>query len=64
MHLIKGVLNTLKEARHSSPRPVFCPKCKSHRVRLKESYGILPHTYNCQDCGYEGTLVLELEIEE
>ncbi|MFH2111966.1 MAG: hypothetical protein ABIJ47_11990 [Candidatus Bathyarchaeota archaeon] len=61
---LKGLMDTLKSTKYRAPNPVFCPNCRSHRVKLKESYGILPHTYRCEDCGYEGPLVLELEPEE
>lgn len=32
-------------------------------MKLKEGYGILPHMYRCTECGYEGSLVLEIEEE-
>ena len=64
MASLKGLIDTLKRTRHRTLKPVFCPNCRSHRVKLKESYGMLPPTYSCVDCGYEGTLVLELEPEE
>lgn len=60
----KGFLDTLKNMRHRLPGPVFCPKCRSSKIRLKESFGILPPTYQCQECNYEGVLVLELEPDE
>jgi len=61
---LKGLMDTLKNARYRAPEPVFCPSCKGHRIKLKESYGILPRTYRCEDCGYEGPFVLELEPED
>jgi predicted RNA-binding Zn-ribbon protein involved in translation (DUF1610 family) len=60
---LKGLSDRLFKVRHRAPTPVFCPKCKSHKIKLKESYGILPHVYKCNECGYEGHLVLELEEE-
>ncbi len=60
---LKGILNILFKARHRTPKPVFCPRCGSHEIKLKESYGILPRMYTCSECGYEGPLVLELEEE-
>ncbi len=33
-------------------------------MRSSESYGILPQKYVCDDCGYEGNIVLELEEED
>ena len=32
--------------------------------KLKESFGILPQMYHCENCDYEGPLILELEPEE
>lgn len=64
MQTLKTILDALKNTKHSTPQPVFCPKCSSPRIRLKESYGILPQIYHCDDCGYEGHIILELEPEE
>ena len=64
MALIKGMVDALKSARYRAPEPVFCPQCRSYKVKLKESYGILPRVYHCENCGYEGPLILELEPEE
>jgi hypothetical protein len=33
-------------------------------MKLKENYGILPRVYQCEECDYEGSLILELEPEE
>lgn len=57
-------IETLKKLRHSKPVPVFCPVCKSPKIALKPNYGILPQVYACNECGYEGTLVLELVEED
>ncbi|MBN2334042.1 hypothetical protein JXL21_00685 [Candidatus Bathyarchaeota archaeon] len=61
---LKGLKDTRFKVTHRTPKPVFCPVCRSHKVKIKESYGILPQMYHCEDCGYEGTLILELEEEE
>jgi predicted RNA-binding Zn-ribbon protein involved in translation (DUF1610 family) len=58
------IIDILKKSKYSSPRPVFCPKCKSPRIKIRENYGILPRIYHCEDCGYEGPIILELEPEE
>lgn len=57
-------MDVLKDATHSQPKPVFCPGCKSPKLKPSESYGILPQKYICEECGYEGNLVLELDEEE
>jgi len=61
---LKGLSDKLFKIRHRAPKPVFCPKCGSHKMKVKESYGILPHMYTCTECGYEGPLFLEIEEEE
>jgi predicted RNA-binding Zn-ribbon protein involved in translation (DUF1610 family) len=61
---LKGLPDKLFKIRHRAPKPVFCPKCGSHKMKVKESYGILPHMYTCTECGYEGPLFLEIEEEE
>jgi len=60
---LKRLLETLKHIRHSRPRPKFCPKCRGHNIYPASMLGILPTTYRCRDCGYEGILVLEVDRE-
>ncbi len=64
MPKLRDIIDILKDARHSPPKPVFCPNCKSPKMRSSESYGILPQKYVCENCGYEGNIVLELEEED
>ena len=63
MAILKDFLGTIREIRHRSPQPKFCPSCGSHRMRQLPAMGIMPVTYFCEDCGYRGLLVLELEKE-
>jgi hypothetical protein len=58
------IIEILKKTKHSPPHPVFCPKCQSPKIKLKESYGILPQIYQCNECDYEGYVILELEPEQ
>jgi transposase-like protein len=62
--IIKEFLDTIKQFKHQTPKPKFCPICKSHNVILKETYGALPQIYNCKDCTYEGLIILEIAPEE
>ncbi|MFC1802631.1 hypothetical protein ACFL0D_01565 [Thermoproteota archaeon] len=64
MPRLKDIIDILKKSKHSKPQPVFCPNCQSPQIKLKESYGILPQSYHCEKCGYEGSIVLELELDE
>lgn len=60
---LRGLLETIKLIRHRRPRPKFCPKCKSHNIKPVSILGILPMSYKCRDCGYEGSIVLEIDSE-
>ena len=60
---LKGLWETLKQIRHRRPKPKFCPRCKGHKIYPTSSLGILPTTYRCSDCGYEGILVIEIDRE-
>ena len=64
MPRFREIIDILKDAKHSNPKPVFCPSCESPKMRSSESYGILPQKYVCEDCGYEGNIVLELDEED
>jgi len=63
LEALKGLWETLKLVRHRKPQPKFCPKCKGHNIYPVSLFGILPTTYRCRDCGYEGVLVLEVDRE-
>jgi len=58
---LKGFWETIRQIRHRRPQPKFCPKCKGHNIYPTSFIGILPTTYRCMDCGYEGILVLEVD---
>ncbi len=60
---VREVLNTLK---HRKPSRIYCPKCASPRINLSNSLEIwlLPKKYLCENCGYIGPIVMELEKEE
>ena len=60
---LKGIWETLKQIRFRRPRPKFCPRCRGHNIYPVSMLGILPTTYRCRDCGYEGALVLEVDPE-
>ena len=64
MGRLSRFLDILKQVKHQSPQPKFCPSCRSHNIFPKESYGMFPITYNCRDCDYEGNVVLEMDSED
>lgn len=61
---LRGLLETLKLLKHQPPKPKFCPHCRGHKIFPASNLGILPTTYKCRDCGYEGSVVIEIEPEE
>jgi predicted RNA-binding Zn-ribbon protein involved in translation (DUF1610 family) len=60
---VREVFNTLK---HRKPSRIYCPKCASPKINLSSSLEIwlLPKKYLCENCGYIGPIVMELEKEE
>jgi hypothetical protein len=62
---LRGLWETLKQFKHQSPQPKFCPECKGSNIYPTSSFGgFLPTYYKCKDCEYEGHLVFEIEPEE
>jgi predicted RNA-binding Zn-ribbon protein involved in translation (DUF1610 family) len=60
---IREVLRTLK---HDKPSKTYCPRCGSPDIHLLSTlyYGLFPKKYVCENCGYNGPIVMELEKEE
>jgi len=42
---------------------MYCPRCGSSRLHLSSSldYWLTPKKYICEECGYIGPIVMELE---
>ncbi len=59
-----GIREILGRIRHRKPQPVFCPRCESSDIGLKPSFGIPTEMYRCNNCGYEGAIVFELEKDD
>ena len=60
---VREVLNTLK---HRKPTRIYCPKCASPKINQSSSFNawLLPEKYFCENCGYTGPIIMELEKEE
>jgi len=43
-----------------------CPICGSTNIRRSSSFDgwLLPENYICEDCGYQGPVYMELQIDE
>ena len=50
--------------KHRNPQQKYCPQCSGKNIYPSEPFGIFPQNYRCQDCGYKGNIVLELENEK
>jgi len=68
---LREVLRGLKREKLGKRTPKFCPRCGSSRIKVSSSfdtyprmYGLTPGQYVCEECGYRGPIVLELEEEE
>ena len=57
--------DTVKNLKHSGPAPKICPACGSTKLKQQGSLSgwLLPAIYACEECGYVGGVVLELEDE-
>jgi predicted RNA-binding Zn-ribbon protein involved in translation (DUF1610 family) len=66
MKQLENVLEVLNTLKHRKPSRIYCPKCASPKINLSNSLEIwlLPRKYLCEDCGYIGPIVMELEKEE
>jgi len=60
---MSSFFDAVKDLKHSGTAPKACPVCGSVNVRLMGSLSgwLLPAVYACEQCGYSGSLVLELE---
>ncbi|MDH7564798.1 MAG: hypothetical protein QHH24_08020 [Candidatus Bathyarchaeota archaeon] len=59
---LREVISLLK---HQKPTQIFCPKCKSPNIRLSSQHFVhwLTRQYTCEECGYNGPVVIEMEKE-
>jgi len=67
MKKIDDVREVFKSIKHRSPTKIFCPKCGSPKIKVATGLmmgGLAPKQYYCEECGYVGTIVMELEEEK
>jgi hypothetical protein len=66
MKNLDGIRDILKNTRHRKPSQIYCPRCASPKIQLSSSLAVwlTPKQYYCEDCGYLGIIVMELEKEE
>lgn len=64
MEALKALVEVAKGLKHKkSIKSVKCPRCRSRKIhRLRFGWpGVTPAFYICDECGYAGPLVLEVE---
>jgi len=63
MQNLRDVFKNLKHAKHTHK---YCPRCASPKLALSSSldYWLLPQQYHCEECGYTGTVFMEIEKTE
>jgi len=66
MKLLQNIREVFKALKRRKPSKIYCPKCGSPKIHLSSSldYWLTPKKYVCENCGYVGLIVMELEKEE
>jgi hypothetical protein len=66
MKKLDGLSEILKNTKHRKTNPIFCPRCCSPKIQLNSSLDVwlTPRQYHCDECGYTGILVMELEEDK
>jgi uncharacterized Zn finger protein len=67
MKLLQNVREVLKSLKHSKPTKIYCPRCCSPKINPHSGldfWGLTPKKYVCENCGYVGPIIMELEKEE
>lgn len=60
-----GLRKIFQTVKHRKPAQIYCPKCASPKIHLSSSLDLwlTPKSYVCDECGYSGLIVMELEEE-
>jgi predicted RNA-binding Zn-ribbon protein involved in translation (DUF1610 family) len=66
MKKIDGIRDVFKNVKHRKPTQIYCPRCGSPKINLSSSLAVwlTPKQYLCEECGYLGIVVMELEKEK
>lgn len=65
MKKLDTIREILKNTNHKKPTQIFCPRCANPKIQLTSTLAnwLTPTQYYCEQCGYIGTIVMELEKE-
>ncbi len=66
MGVLQNIREVLKTIKRRPPSKIYCPKCGSPAIHFAGStdFWLTPTRYLCNECGYLGPVVMELEKEE
>ncbi len=66
MKKLERFREVFKTVKHRKPTQIFCPRCASPKIHLSSGLDLwlTPKSYICDECGYNGLIVMELEKEE
>jgi hypothetical protein len=66
MKKLDDIREVLKTVKHRKPTQIYCPRCCSPKINLNSSLDLwlTPRQYHCEECGYTGIIVMELEEEK
>jgi len=66
MKTLENVRDVLKSLKHGKPTKIYCPRCCSPKITLSSSLNmwLTPKNYICENCGYTGPVIMELDIEK
>jgi len=66
MRRLSDLIDVVKSLKRDKPSIKVCPRCRSKKIRLSSSFDswLTPAIYVCENCGYEGTVIMELEKKE
>jgi hypothetical protein len=65
MKPLENIREVLKTLNHKKPTKIYCPRCCSPQLHLHNRLDLwlTPLKYVCNNCGYTGPIVMELEKE-
>jgi transposase-like protein len=66
MKLLENIHEVIRTLKHRKPSRIYCPRCCSPNINLHSSLDqwLTPPKYVCQQCGYTGPIIMELEKEQ
>jgi len=66
MGILEDIRDVFKSMKRGKPVLKLCPRCGSPKLRLSSGFDVwlTPEQYICENCGYKGPIVMELEEEK